>query len=99
MDFETFTIEGTTSTSEGPVTDTDAAAGCNTCTDSFTVTVRKLWLKFLEITRVIFVRSHNEFVLQSTLGDNRTINSSFVWSKYRTTQYVLNSLADWEQWT
>jgi hypothetical protein len=39
LDFETFTLEGTTSTSEGPITDTDASAGCNTCTDSFTVTV------------------------------------------------------------
>ena len=55
MDFETFTIEGTTSTSEGPVTDTDAAAGCNTCTDSFTVTVRKLRLKFLEITKFRYI--------------------------------------------
>ena len=42
LDFETFTIAGTTSTTEGPVTNTDLSAGCNTCTDSFTVTVRKI---------------------------------------------------------
>ena len=84
LDFETFTIAGTTSTTEGPVTNTDLSAGCNTCTDSFTVTVREKSneekLYYLEL----FARNNDTFIVQSIIGDNRTVYSSFVWSKYRT---------------
>ena len=40
LDFETFTLEGPSTTSEGPVGPAPATpSDCTTCTDSFTVTV------------------------------------------------------------